>query len=204
MEILEAYDLIGSLRGAGCDHETVTHYVALRDTGHAPDERPARPMLIDEFWTRSMSGWTAQKARSAPTWCTTSSSRWGSPTRAHHAPGGCRGAEGVVVRAPAGVSAVDARARLWLQFDWGDGPNIAGRKTLLFCAWLAWSRFRVVVPTWDRTLPTLLGCLNTTLRAIGGASTYALTDNEKTSPSSTSPAFRSGIRTWSRQAAITG
>src|SRR6185437_1560985 len=32
----------------------------------------------------------------------------------------------------------------------------------------------------DRTLPTLLGCLDATLRAIGGAPTYALTDNEKT------------------------
>jgi hypothetical protein len=51
---------------------------------------------------------------------------------------------------------------------------------LLFCAWLAWSRFRVVTPTWDRSLPTLLGCLDTTLRVIGGAPTYALTDNEKT------------------------
>ena len=60
------------------------------------------------------------------------------------------------------------------------GPTIGGRPTLLFCAWLAWSRFRVVLPTWDRTLPTLLGCLDATLRAIGGAPTYALTDNEKT------------------------
>ena len=69
---------------------------------------------------------------------------------------------------------------LWLQFDWGAGPRIAGRDTMLFCAWLAWSRFRVVVPTFDRTLPTLLGCLDATLRAVGGAPTYALTDNEKT------------------------
>ena len=69
---------------------------------------------------------------------------------------------------------------LWLQFDWGAGPRIAGRRTLLFCAWLAWSRFRVVIPTWERTQPTLLGCLDGTLRAIGGAPTYALTDNEKT------------------------
>lgn len=51
---------------------------------------------------------------------------------------------------------------------------------MLFCAWLAWSRFRVVIPTWDRTLPTLLACLDATLRRLGGAPTYALTDNEKT------------------------
>jgi hypothetical protein len=69
---------------------------------------------------------------------------------------------------------------LWLQFDWCHGPRIGQRATLLFCAWLAWSRFRVVLPVWDRTLPSLLGCLDSTLRAIGGAPTYALTDNEKT------------------------
>jgi transposase len=76
---------------------------------------------------------------------------------------------------------------LWLQFDWGWGPKVPDptspgsmRATLLFCAWLAWSRFRVVIPTWDRTLPTLIACLDTTLRRIGGAPTYLLTDNEKT------------------------
>ena len=69
---------------------------------------------------------------------------------------------------------------MWLQFDWGAGPMIGGRPTLLFCAWLAWSRFRVVIPTWDRTLGSLLACLDATLRALGGAPTYALTDNERT------------------------
>jgi hypothetical protein len=74
---------------------------------------------------------------------------------------------------------------MWCQFDWGVGPAApwAGgppRATLLFCLWLAWSRFRVVIPTWDRTLPTLLACLDTSLRRLGGAPTYALTDNEKT------------------------
>lgn len=53
MEILEAFDLTDSLRGAaalaGCDHKTVAHYVALREAGRAPDERPSRPMLIGEF-----------------------------------------------------------------------------------------------------------------------------------------------------------
>lgn len=62
---------------------------------------------------------------------------------------------------------------LWLQFDWGQGPIVFGpdgrpRPTLLFCAWLAWSRFRVVLPTWDRKLGTLLTCLDATLRKVGG------------------------------------
>lgn len=68
----------------------------------------------------------------------------------------------------------------WLQFDWGEGPRIAGRRTWLFCAWLSWSRFRVVIPVWDCTLGTLVACLDTTLRRIGGAPTYVLTDNAKT------------------------
>lgn len=32
----------------------------------------------------------------------------------------------------------------------------------------------------DKTLPTVVACLATTLRRIGGVPTYALTDNEKT------------------------
>ena len=41
-----------------------------------------------------------------------------------------------------------------------------GRETMLWCAWLAWSRFRVVIPTWDRTLPTVVACLDETLAAV--------------------------------------
>lgn len=69
---------------------------------------------------------------------------------------------------------------MWLQFDWGEGPRIGGRRTGLFCAWLAWSRFRVVIPVWDQTLGTLVSCVDTMLRRLGGAPTYLLTDNAKT------------------------
>jgi hypothetical protein len=50
----------------------------------------------------------------------------------------------------------------------------------LWCAWLAWSRFRVVIPTWDKTIPTIAACLDATFRTFGGVPTYCLTDNEKT------------------------
>jgi hypothetical protein len=69
---------------------------------------------------------------------------------------------------------------MWLQWDWGDGPRIGGRKTQLFCSWLAWSRFRVVIPVWDQQLGTLTWCIDQALRAAGGAPTYLLTDNAKT------------------------
>ena len=50
----------------------------------------------------------------------------------------------------------------------------------LFCAWLAWSRFRVVVPCWDRRPATVISSLDRAMRAFGGAPTYWLTDNERT------------------------
>ena len=60
------------------------------------------------------------------------------------------------------------------------GPVIDGRETSLLCAWLAWSRFRVVIALVDRTLPSVVMALDRALRAFGGAPTYALTDNERT------------------------
>lgn len=69
---------------------------------------------------------------------------------------------------------------LWLQYAFGDGPVIAGRKTTLFCAWLARSRFHVVIPIWDKTLPTITAALDATFRRIGGVPAFVLTDNEKT------------------------
>ena len=66
------------------------------------------------------------------------------------------------------------------QFDWCDGPVVAGVRTWLFCAWLAWSRFRVVLAVTDKAVPTLIACLDQCLRRFGGVPTYALTDNEKT------------------------
>jgi hypothetical protein len=57
---------------------------------------------------------------------------------------------------------------------------VEGAKTVLFCAWLAWSRFRVIIALHDRTMPSVVAALDRTFRMIGGASTYVLTDNEKT------------------------
>ena len=64
---------------------------------------------------------------------------------------------------------------MWAQCDFGDGPRIGGAATLLFCFWLAWSRFRVV-PLLDER-PSR--CAINVVRA-GGVPTYLLTDNEKT------------------------
>jgi hypothetical protein len=94
--------------------------------------------------------------------------------------GGGRGEEGVAAGNRRVYRPWIPEPGLWLQFDWGEGPPVAGQRTQLWCAWLAWSRFRVVLPTVDKTLPTLLACLDQTLRRLGGVPTYALTDNERT------------------------
>jgi transposase len=190
MEILEAFDATGCAHSAaelaGVDPKTVRRYVDARDAGRPVDAGVSRPKLIDTFmgkieeWVERSEG----KVRA-------------DVIHERLLPLGFAGDERTTRRAVAVVKqAWDAGHRrsyrpwitepgLWLQFDWGYGPMVPGpdgrpRRTLLFCAWLAWSRFRVVIPTWDRTLGTLLSCLDQTLRVIGGAPTYALTDNEKT------------------------
>src|SRR5437588_132998 len=74
MEILEAYDLTGSLRGAaalaGCDHETVARLVAAREAagGGLAARARARPLVdpfagkIDELIDRSHAQIRADKA----------------------------------------------------------------------------------------------------------------------------------------------
>ena len=54
MEILEAYDLTGSLRDAaelaGCSHHTVAQYVAARERGElTPGRAQRREMLVDPY-----------------------------------------------------------------------------------------------------------------------------------------------------------
>ncbi len=185
MEVLEAFDLTGSFRDAadlaGCSHHTVARYVAAREAGGQLDKAAARPMLIDEFlskvqeWVKNSRG----KIRA---------------DKAHEKllAMGYKGSERTTRRAvhEAKVAFNLGQVRvhkpwvtepgMWLQYDFGDGPVIEGRKTVLFCAWLAWSRFRVVLALRDRTAPTVFAALDVTLRRLGGCPTYLLTDNEKT------------------------
>ena len=185
MEILAAYDLTGSLRDAGklagCDHHTVARYVAARGQGQAGEGTARRRQLIDPYREK------------LEEWVEASRGRIRADVAQRKLVGlGYDGAERTTRRAVAAAKAAyqaGHRRRfrpwlpepgLWLQWDYGDGPLVENRKSWLFCAWLAWSRFRVVVPIRDKTLPTVIGCLDLALRQFGGTPTYALTDNEKT------------------------
>ena len=186
MEILEAFDLTGSQRGAaelvGCDHKTVAHWVAARDAagGGRPVGVRRRPMVdafaekIDELVDRSQGRVRADVAH------------------AKLVAMGYLGSERTTRRAVADAKrrwrAAHARRTrpwvpepgLWMQWDYGDGPWVGDRGTVLFCAWLAWSRYRVVLALWDKTMASVIMGLDRALRRFGGAPTYALTDNERT------------------------
>ncbi len=186
MEILEAYDLVGTHRGAGelagCDHKTVAHYVQerARAGGEWERSRRARPQ-VDEFADK-IAEWIERSRGKVRA------------DKVHErlVAMGYLGSERTTRRAVAEQKRAfrcghGRRTRpwipepgLWMQWDYADGPEIAGRATSLFCAWLAWSRYRVVVPLLDRTLPSVVMALDRSLRRLGGSPTYALTDNERT------------------------
>ena len=186
MEILEAYDLTGCYRDAaelaGCSHHTVAHWVRAREEGRLiPVRAERRPMLVDEFLPK------------VEEWVERSRGKIRADV-AHEklVALGYGGSERTTRRAVAGVKAAWRAGRrrvyrpwvpepgMWFQYDFGDGPRVAGVATQLFCAWLAWCRFRVVLPILDKTLPTVMAAIDQTLRAFGGVPTYGLTDNEKT------------------------
>ncbi len=182
LEILEAFDMVGTLRGAaalaGCDHKTVAYWVRMRDEagGELSGVERRRPAMeavfaakIDELVDRSNGRIRADVAhgklvaigyegseRTTRRWVAQSRRRW----RARH---GRRTRPWI------------PEPGLWMQWDYGDGPRIDGRATVLFCAWLAWSRFRVVVPLREKTMPSVVVGLDRALRMFDGCPTYALT-----------------------------
>ena len=185
MNMLEAFDLTGSCRDAGelagVSHHTVARYVQARRDGELSGRAAARPELIDGFlakveeWIERSNGkLRADKAHEKLLLL------------------GYGGSERTTRRAVARVKKDYRLGRvrvhrpwvtepgMWLQYDFGDGPVIDGVKTTLVCAWLAWSRFRVVLAIRDKTSPSVMAALDVTLRRIGGSPTYVLTDNEKT------------------------
>src|ERR1700761_700420 len=161
MRILDAYDLTGSLRDAaepaGCSHHTVARYVARREQGQAVPGGPERRAggidafvpKLEELVERSRGKIRADVAHEKITAM------------------GYAGSERTTRRAVAELKAAYRAGRrrvfrpwipepgMWAQYDFGDGPRIGDAATVLFCLWLAWSRFRVVVPLLDKSGPSV-------------------------------------------------
>lgn len=186
MQVLEAYDLTKSFRAAaqltGVDHHTVARLVAARAVGQElNDDQVVRSKVADAF------------AEKIVEWIERSNGRVRADVVHDKLQAmGYSGSERTTRRVVAALKADHARDNrriykpwitepgAWLQYDFGSGPVIDGANTTLFCAWLAWSRFRVIVPLVEKSMPSVIAALDQTFRAIGGAPTYVLTDNERT------------------------
>ena len=211
MNMLEAFDLTGSLRDAGelagVSHHTVARYVAAREAGALSDRPEPRAQLIDGFLPK------------LEEWIERSNGKLRADI-AHEklVALGYTGSERTTRRAAARVKRDYSLGRvrvhrpwvsepgMWLQYDFGDGPLIDGVKTTLFVAWLAWSRFRVVLAIRDKTTPSVMAALDVTLRRLGGAPTYVLTDNEKTVTTehvAGMPVRNPAMVAWSRHYGVT-
>jgi len=185
LEILEAYDLTKSFRSAaalvGCDHHTVARYVAARAAGLDLSEGGERPAVTEPFVDKIHEWVDRSDGRIRADVVHEKLVAMGYP-----------GSERTTRRVVAVVKEQWRRTShrvympwitepgLWLQWDYAAGPMLAGQRIVLFVAWLAWSRIRVVLPLRDRTMPSVIAALDATFRRIGGAPTLALTDNEKT------------------------
>lgn len=185
MDILEAFDLYGSYRAAAkhvrCSPNTVKKFVLARDAGDPLPQRVIRVKLtddyrdkIDELVDRSEGEIMAKKVHEVLQGM------------------GFTGSEKTTSRAVREAKNAYAAARQrvhkpwvpapgqWLQYDFGDGPMVAGKATILFVAWLAWSKFRFVIPLFDKQMPSVIGALDACFRVIGGVPAAVLTDNERT------------------------
>lgn len=185
MEILAAYDLTRSFRDAaritGVSHNTVRSYVKARDAGAQAPIARARGRITDPFLPamKSLVEQSRGKIRGDVV--------HGKLVDLGYT-GSIRTTRYVLADLKAAYKAQNARvhrpwpveAGKWIQFDYGDGPVVDGVKTVLFVAWLAYSRFRIVIPLRDKTMPSVFAALDRSFRLIGGVTTYVLTDNEKT------------------------
>jgi len=184
-EILAAYDATESISAAAkmaaCDPKTVRRYVEARHDGRPPARALARSRMTGPYLAKIAE------------WVDRSEGLIGAH-RVHARlvemgfTGSDRTTRRAVAEAKARWSGRDRRGAprpwstepgLWLQFGWAPGPSVPDtygdrRPTVLFCAWLPWSRYRIVVPHRNRSLRALISCLDTALRTVDGVPTYLL------------------------------
>jgi hypothetical protein len=187
MEVLEAFDLTKSYRAAGqltgVDHHTVARVVAARALGTELTDEPTLRSRVAEAFADKIIEWIERSSGKVRA----------DVVHDKLVAMGYSGSERTTRRVVAALKAEHSHAHhriykpwitepgAWLQYDFGTGPVIDGLTVILFCAWLAWSRFRVIIPLADRSMPSVIAALDRTFRLLGGlAPTYVLTDNERT------------------------
>ncbi|RFA11667.1 transposase, partial [Subtercola boreus] len=150
---------------AGCSHHTVAKHVAARDAGQPIAQPAERPRITDAFLPKIEEWVEASKGKIRA-------------DKAHDKllalgyTGSARSSRRAVAQVRTAWQFGRVRVHRpwvtepgqWLQYDFGDGPVIGGVRTVLFVAWVAWSRFRVVIALRDRTAPSVFAALDRTFR----------------------------------------
>jgi transposase len=184
MDVIAAYRDVGTYRGAaeicGTTHKTVRRIIEAHEaagTGRVP-AKPVRPRNYDE-----VAELVAEKV--AKTFGKISAKRLLPAARAAGYAGSDRNFRRLVAEAKREWRRGQARAggrrpAVWspgevLAIDWGE-EMMAGRKVHVFCAVLAWSRFRFVRFAADEQQTTTLAMLAECFEVLGGVPKVVLAD----------------------------
>lgn len=176
MDVISAYRDVGSYRGAaaicGTTHKTVRRIIEAHESGNALVEKAQRVRNYDEV-TDLVAG------RVKATWGRISAKRLLPEARAAGYAGSARNFRRLVADAKVQWRRANPRGRrpaVWapgetLMIDWGvlDGVHV-------FCAVLAWSRFRFVRFAADEQASTTLGLLAECFEELGGVPKVVLAD----------------------------
>jgi transposase len=184
MDVIAAYRDVGTYRGAaaicGTTHKSVRRIIEAHEaaTNGVVPAMPVRPRNYDE-----VSDLVAEKV--AKTAGKISAKRLLPVARAAGYEGSDRNFRRLVAKAKREWRQGQARAggrrpAIWspgevLAIDWGE-EVVAGRKVHVFCAVLAWSRFRFVRFAADEQQATTLGMLAECFEVLGGVPKVVLAD----------------------------
>lgn len=185
MDIIAAYQQVGSLRGAaglcGTTHKTVKRVVAAHQAAVAGG--PATPKTQRARNFDQVADLVAKKV--SATEARISAKRLLPTARAAGYAGSARNFRRLVAESKRSWRAEQARRNgrrpaVWvpgevLAIDWGE-QQLAGRKVLVFCAVLAWSRFRFVRFATDQQQATTLAMLAECFDVLGGVPKIVLAD----------------------------
>jgi transposase len=185
MDVIAAYRDVGTYRGAaaicGTTHKTVRRIIEAHgatSSGEAPTSRTQRSRNYEP-----VADLVAEKV--AKTAGKISAKRLLPVARAAGYEGSDRNFRRLVAEAKAAWRQGQARAggrrpAVWspgevLAIDWGE-EQVAGRRVHVFCAVLAWSRFRFVRFAADEQQATTLGMLAECFEVLGGVPKVVLAD----------------------------
>lgn len=185
MDVIAAYRDVGTFRGAaeicGTTHKTVKRIIAAHELavrGGRPPERVPRARNYDEVADLVAEAVTKTAGK-------ISAKRLLPTARAAGYAGSDRNFRRLVATAKREWRLGQARAggrrpAVWspgevLAIDWGE-EIVAGRKVHVFCAVLAWSRFRFVRFAADEQQATTLGLLAECFEVLGGVPKVVLAD----------------------------